>query len=117
MTGFPYERDTICPAWCELPPDHVFSDRDGSLHVRTVAKLRLSEIEGVRSWSAKPVSVEVQSFIDWEQREYPPCVKITLADTGATDGEQDLTADEARALAAALQEAADLIDRHGAPNP
>jgi hypothetical protein len=111
MTGFPFERDTICPAWCELPADHVSAPDDwDNRHIRVVARFELPEIDGIRSSGEKPLSVQIQGCHDPDGREYPPTIRLALAYTGASPDEEDLTAGEARALAAALQEAADLMD-------
>jgi hypothetical protein len=116
MTGFPNERDTICPAWCELPPEHVSShDHWENRHIRIVANFDLPEIDGIRSAGEKPLSVEIQGDVDYEQREYSPVIRLSLACTGAAPDEEDLTPDEARAIAVALQRAARLIDGKSVP--
>jgi hypothetical protein len=111
MTEFPRGRDTICPPWCERPADHVNStDYQDQKHLRTVAQIGIPEIDGIRSDSEKPITVWLEAWVDWDWKEWPAVITVSLSDSGASDDEQDLMPSEARALAAALQQAADLLE-------
>lgn len=110
MTGFPQERDTICPPWCEKPADHVTSpEYYDHEHLRTIAQIGIPKIDGIRSAGEKPVTVQIQGPVDRDGQEWPAVINVSLSCSGGSDDEQDLTADEARALAAALQRAAELV--------
>lgn len=110
MAGFPIERDTVCPPWCELSADHLLSpDHYDQEHVCAVARMDIAEIDGLRSVGEKPLTVQIQAWVDWDRREWPPMIRICLSCSGSSYDEQDLTANEARELAAALLRAADLI--------
>ncbi len=116
MASFPFGRDTVCPSWCELPADHVSSPVEwDNWHNCVVAQFELAAIGQERTAGEKPLSVEVQVCLDEEGREYPPHIRLTLACTASSPDEEDLTPDEARKLAAALQKAADLIDGESQP--
>jgi hypothetical protein len=111
MTDFPRDRDTLCPTWCERPADHVASrDYVDRKHVRTVAQIELPEIDGIRTSSEQPVRVWLEAWVDWDYKEWPAVTMVSLSDTGPTDSEQALTPSETRALAVALQQAADLVE-------
>jgi len=111
MTDFPRDRDTICPPWCERPADHVASrDYQDQKHLRTVAQIEIPEIDGIRSDGEKPVTVGLVAWVDWDWKEWPAVITVSLSCSGASDDEQDLTPGEARALAAALQRAANLME-------
>ena len=112
MAGFPIDRDTICPSWCELPADHVSSpDHYDHEHIRDVTRICIPELDGIRSAAEKPVTVQIKGWVDWDRREWPPVVRLGLSCSGSSDDEQDLTANEARQLAAALLRAADQVGR------
>jgi hypothetical protein len=116
MSDFPLGRDTMCPAWCERPASHVASaDYEEQKHLRTVAQIGVPEIDGIRSDSDKPVTVWLEAWVDSDGKQWPAVVTVSLSGTGSSDDEQDLTAGEARALAAALQRAADLLEGSQAP--
>jgi hypothetical protein len=111
MTDFPRDRDTVCPPWCELPADHATStDYQEQKHLRTVAQIEIPEIDGIRSSGEKPITVQIVAWVDWDWKEWPAVITVSLSDSGASDDEQDLTASEARTVAAALQRAADLLE-------
>lgn len=110
MTIFSHGRDTICPPWCEKPAGHVASpEYCDHEHLRTVAQMDIPEIDGIRSAGEKPVTVQIQGPVDRDGQEWPAVINVSLSCSGGSDDEQDLTADEARALAVALQQAAELI--------
>lgn len=111
MSDFPDGRDTICPAWCGRPADHAASaDYQEQKHLHTVAEIEIPEIDGIRDNGERPVTVWLEAWVDWDWKEWPAVVTVSLSGSGSSDAEQDLTAGEARALAAALQQAADLLD-------
>lgn len=113
LTGSLRERDTICPAWCQLSAAHVAgSSAAGEMtHARLVREIFLGEIDGVRAAAGQPVRVEVEAFADLDGREYPPTVRLALSSSAGPDPDRDdLTPAEARALAAALLEAARIAE-------
>lgn len=83
----------------------------GTRHTREVRKIVLGEIGGIRPAGEKPVRVDVHGYAGYERREYPPVAPVTLAYSGASADEEDLTPAEARMLASALPEAADIAER------
>jgi hypothetical protein len=102
MAGFLIDRYTVCPPWCELSADHVLSsDHYDHKHVCVVAEMRVTDIEGIRSAGEKPVTVQVQAWVDWDRREWPPVIRVGLSCSEASGDEQDLTSNETRELAAA----------------
>lgn len=114
MAGFPRDRDTVCPSWCELPADHVLSsDHYDHAHIRTVAEIGIPKIDGLREPGENPVTVQIQGPVDWDDQEWPAVINVSLSGSDALDDDQDLTAAEARELAAALLKAAELVDGQG----
>lgn len=115
MASFPQDRDTICPAWCELPPDHVLAQDDTweTWHRGAVDGFTIPAFDGIAGYEGKPVTVELMGYVDFKGRECPPFVKIGLPRKGPSADEVDLTPREARALADALRKAADLAEGKG----
>jgi hypothetical protein len=110
-TDFPRGRDTVCPPWCARPADHAASeDYVERKHLRTVTEIQVPEIDGIREDGERPLTVWLEAWVDWDRKEWPPVVSVSLSGSGSWEGQQDLTAGEARALAAALEQAADLLD-------
>ena len=114
MAGFPQDRDTICPAWCELPSEHilVLDDAWQTWHRGIVGEFAIPEFDGS---GEKKTTVELMGYVDFKGRECPPFVKISLPGKGSAAGEVDLTPREARALADILREAADLAEGNDPP--
>lgn len=113
MSGYPRERDTICPSWCQLSAAHVAgaSAAGETTHIRLVREIFLAEIDGFRAAAGQPVRVEVEAFADLEGREYPPTVRLALSCAVGPDPDaDDLTPAEARELAGALLEAASIAE-------
>jgi hypothetical protein len=110
MTEISRDRDTMCPPWCERPADHVNStDYQDQAHLRTVTQIEIPEIDGIRAVGEKPITVWLEAWVDWDWKEWPAVITVSLSDSDADD-KQDLTPSEARALADALQQAADLLE-------
>lgn len=105
------ERDTICPSWCQLPAVHVAASpgTGETTHTRLVREIILSEIDGIRAAAGQPVRVEVEAFADLYGREHPPTVRLALSCAAGPDAD-DLTPAEARELAGALLEAAQMAE-------
>ena len=108
MTGSLQDQNAICPTWCELPADHISPGGNWCLkHIRTVSRIGIPEIAGIRPGSEEPLCVEIRAPINGETHDGPPVIRISLAYSGS----EDLTVSEARVLAAALHAATDLIDK------
>jgi hypothetical protein len=107
------KRDTICPAWCQLPAGHVAGScvTGETTHMRLIAEIHLGEIDGIRAAVGQSLRVEVEAFADLDGREYPPTIRLTPACTiGPHPDADDLTPAEARQLAGALLEAARIAE-------
>jgi hypothetical protein len=114
VNASPRDRDTICPSWCQLPADHIAESRftDEMTHTQLVREISLAEIGTFRTAPDQPIRVQVEAFVDLDGCEYAATVKLSLC--GAADdpdaGAEDLTPAEARELAAALVEAAQIAE-------
>jgi hypothetical protein len=100
-----------CPSWCQLPSSHVDGSRDtgDTTHSRLIREIYLGEIKEIRDTAGQPVKVEIEAFTDPDGREYAPTIRLTLSSASSPDPDaDDLTPDEAEALASALLEAARL---------
>jgi len=107
------ERDTICPAWCQLSAAHVAgsSAAGETTHTRLVREIFLGEIDGIRAVAGQPVRVDVEAFADLDGREHPPTIRLALSCAAGPDPDaDDLTPAEARELAGALLEAARIAE-------
>jgi hypothetical protein len=88
-------------------------DYQDQKHLRTVAQIEMPEIDGIRTSGGQPIRVWVETWVDWDWKEWPTVITVSLSGNGPSDQEQeeqDLTPSEARTLAAALQQAADLVE-------
>ena len=113
LSGPSPKRDTICPAWCQLPPGHVAgsSATGETTHSRLVTQVYLGDIEPIRCAADQPVSVEVEQYTDPEGREHSPTIRLTLSSASSPDPDaDDLTPSEARQLARGLLDAARLAE-------
>ncbi len=75
--------------------------------MRTVAQIEMPEIDGIRAPGGQPIKVWVEAWVDWDWKEWPAVITVSLSGNGSSDEEQeqqDLTPSEARALAVALQQ-------------
>ena len=102
MTG-PGPGPGACPAWCEAAPDHLKTDADGlgGCHLAVIEQIDLPAIGGWRT--ASSLQVDVRQYLG---RDRPRQPMVHWAAT-ANDVGSPLTAEEAHALACAIERAAD----------